>query len=160
MVSSHSLFRTDNNDLYHVTQSTSHVTSPPGYYGVEHCPECDVEALGHSGDGGGVQEEGEGGGDGVGVGEEGGGREGGEVVEEEHCLGGTNVDTLQHWRGGEGEGEEERGREGEGKVRREGKRERRDTGKEKLRTLGSAKSSACLSHLSGLLLASCSCWRP
>lgn len=46
-----------------------------------------------------MEEEGEGGGDGVGVGEEGGGREGGEVVEEEHCLGGTHVDTLQHWRG-------------------------------------------------------------
>ena len=72
------------------------MTLPPGYYGVEHRPERDVEALGYSGDGGRVEEEGEGGDDGVGEGDEGGGREGGEVVQEQHGSGRTAVDTPQH----------------------------------------------------------------
>ena len=40
------------------------------------------------------EEEGQGGDDAVGVGDEGGRGEGGEVVQEEHCLGGARVDML------------------------------------------------------------------
>jgi hypothetical protein len=66
------------------------------YDGVQLCPDGGTEFLGHSGDRGREEEEGEGGDDTVRVGDQGGGREGGEVAQEEDCLGRVGVDTLQH----------------------------------------------------------------